>query len=78
MKPLAFAVVVAYLALTVIIGVVAGRRGRGDTSDYVAGERSFGPVVMYFVVGATARELIPRHSAAESAKKMARGLLSSK
>lgn len=53
MKPLAFAVVVAYLVLTVVLGVIAGRRGRGDTSDYVAGERSFGPVVMYFVVGAT-------------------------
>ncbi|MEX1366227.1 MAG: sodium:solute symporter family protein [Nannocystaceae bacterium] len=53
MKPLALAVVVAYLVLTVILGIVAGRRGRGDTSDYVAGERSFGPVVMYFVVGAT-------------------------
>lgn len=53
MKPLAFGVVAAYLVLTVVLGVVAGRRGRGDTNDYVAGERAFGPVVMYFVVGAT-------------------------
>lgn len=53
MKPLALGVVVAYLAITVVLGVLAGRRGRGDSNDYVAGERSFGPVVMYFVVGAT-------------------------
>jgi SSS family solute:Na+ symporter len=53
MKPLALAVVASYLVVTVVLGVLAGRRGRGDTSDYVAGERSFGPVVMYFVVGAT-------------------------
>ena len=46
-------VVVIYLIVTVVLGIVAGRRGRGDTNDYVAGERSFGPVVMYFVVGAT-------------------------
>jgi len=53
MKPLALAVVLAYLVLTVVLGIIAGRRGRGDTQDYVAGERSFGPLVMYFVVGAT-------------------------
>lgn len=53
MKPLALAVVATYLVATVVLGVLAGRRGRGDTDDYVAGERSFGPVVMYFVVGAT-------------------------
>lgn len=53
MKWLALGVVIAYLMLTVVLGIVAGRRGRGDTTDYVAGERSFGPVVMYFVVGAT-------------------------
>jgi solute:Na+ symporter, SSS family len=53
MKPLALTVVVAYLVVTVVLGVLAGRRGRGDTTDYVAGERSFGPVVMYFVMGAT-------------------------
>jgi solute:Na+ symporter, SSS family len=52
-KPLALVVVLAYLVATVVLGVLAGRRGKGDTNDYVAGERSFGPVVMYFVVGAT-------------------------
>lgn len=53
MKPLALTVVVAYLLLTVVLGVVAGRRGKGDATDFVAGERAFGPVVMYFVMGAT-------------------------
>lgn len=53
MRPWALAVVIAYLLATIVMGIVAGRRGRGDASDYVAGERSFGPVVMYFVVGAT-------------------------
>ncbi|EDM80875.1 pantothenate permease [Plesiocystis pacifica SIR-1] len=53
MKPLALTVVVAYMVLTVVLGVLAGRRGSGDSDDFVAGERAFGPVVMYFVVGAT-------------------------
>jgi SSS family solute:Na+ symporter len=35
------------------MGWLAGRQGDGDVDDFVAGERSFGPVVMYFVLGAT-------------------------
>ncbi|MBX7079315.1 MAG: sodium:solute symporter family protein [Nannocystaceae bacterium] len=46
-------VVFGYLAITLVIGIAAGRVGRGDVSDYVAGERAFGPLVMYFVMGAT-------------------------
>ncbi len=46
-------VVYGYLAVALAIGVAAGRVGRGGVTDYVAGERAFGPVVMYFVVGAT-------------------------
>lgn len=46
-------VVWGYLALTLAIGIAAGRVGRGDVADYVAGERAFGPLVMYFVMGAT-------------------------
>ena len=46
-------VVFAYLAIALGVGFVAGRRGGGGTSDFVAGERAFGPVVMYFVMGAT-------------------------
>jgi solute:Na+ symporter, SSS family len=46
-------VVYGYLAITLLIGIAAGRAGRGDVADYVAGERAFGPLVMYFVMGAT-------------------------
>lgn len=53
MRPLALTVVVLYMLATVVLGIVAGRRGRAGAGDYVAAERSFGPVVMYFVVGAT-------------------------
>lgn len=45
-------VVFAYLAASLAIGIVAGRRGAGDADDFVTGERSFGPVLMYFVMGA--------------------------
>lgn len=53
MNGLATAVVFVYLAISLLVGVLAGRQGKGDTNDFVAGERSFGPLVMYFVVGAT-------------------------
>ncbi|MEM6290468.1 MAG: sodium:solute symporter family protein [Myxococcota bacterium] len=50
---LAHGVVFGYLALVLVLGVVAGRRGAGGVADFVAGDRAFGPVVMYFVMGAT-------------------------
>lgn len=50
---LAPAVVFGYLAIAGLIGLAAGLRGRGGAGDFVAGERAFGPVVMYFVMGAT-------------------------
>lgn len=53
MKPFAAAVVFGYLAIALVVGVLAGRKGKGGTADFVAGERAFGPLVMYFVVGAT-------------------------
>ncbi|PRQ08436.1 sodium:solute symporter family protein [Enhygromyxa salina] len=53
MKPLAAGIVFGYLAVALVVGVLAGRKGKGGTDDFVAGERAFGPVVMYFVVGAT-------------------------
>jgi SSS family solute:Na+ symporter len=52
-QPIAAIVVFVYLVATLVIGVLAGRKGHGGTDDFVAGERAFGPVVMYFVVGAT-------------------------
>lgn len=53
MRPIALGLVVAYLVVALVLGVFAGRRGKGDVADFVAGERAFGPVVMYFVLGAT-------------------------
>jgi SSS family solute:Na+ symporter len=52
-SPLATGVLVAYLLTTILIGVIAARRSSGSVDDFVAAERGFGPVVMYFVVGAT-------------------------
>lgn len=52
-QPLAAGVLCTYLLLVAGLGVLAGRRGRGDVDDFVAGERAFGPLVMYFVMGAT-------------------------
>lgn len=46
-------VVVGYLGVALAIGLLAGRRGKGGVADFVAGDRAFGPVVMYFVMGAT-------------------------
>jgi SSS family solute:Na+ symporter len=46
-------VIAAYLALTLTIGLLAGRRPTHSVAGYVAADRSFGLVVMYFVTGAT-------------------------
>ena len=43
----------AYLAITLSIGLAAGRRSTKSVTGYVAGDRSFGLLVMYFVTGAT-------------------------
>ncbi len=50
---LAQGVVLGYLAFVLVLGIVAGRRGGGGVADFVAGDRAFGPVLMYFVMGAT-------------------------
>lgn len=50
---LAQGVVFGYLAVVLVLGIVAGRRGGGGVADFVAGDRAFGPVLMYFVMGAT-------------------------
>lgn len=51
--PLAAVIVFVYLAVALLLGILAGRKGSGSTDDFVAGERAFGPLVMYFVIGAT-------------------------
>jgi SSS family solute:Na+ symporter len=46
-------VISAYLALTLTIGLLAGRRSSDSVTGYVAADRSFGLLVMYFVTGAS-------------------------
>lgn len=47
------AVVGLYLAANLLIGLLPGRRSTATVAGYVAGDRSFGTVLMYFVTGAT-------------------------
>jgi len=42
-----------YLALTLTIGLMAGRNSSDSVAGYVAADRSFGLLVMYFVTGAS-------------------------
>jgi SSS family solute:Na+ symporter len=42
-----------YLLVTLAIGLMAGRKASHSVAGYVAGDRSFGLLVMYFVTGAT-------------------------
>lgn len=46
-------IIAAYLAVTLAIGLAAGRRATRSVTGFVAGDRSFGLLVMYFVTGAT-------------------------
>ena len=46
-------IIVVYLAVTLVIGLLAGRKATHSVAGYVAGDRSFGLLVMYFVTGAT-------------------------
>lgn len=47
------AIVAAYLLLTLAVGLRAGRGTSASVTGYVAGDRRFGLLVMYFVTGAT-------------------------
>ena len=47
------AIIGLYLAITLGIGLRAGRRASKSVTGYVAGDRSFGLLVMYFIFGAT-------------------------
>ena len=42
-----------YLALSLVIGWFSGRRASDTVTGYVAGDRGFGLLVMYFVMGAS-------------------------
>lgn len=46
-------VIAAYLAVTLMIGLLSGRRASKSVAGYVAGDRDFGLLVMYFVLGAS-------------------------
>jgi len=46
-------VVVVYLAINLTVGIRAGSKSSDTVAGYVAGDRGFGPVVMYFIAGAT-------------------------
>lgn len=46
--------IVAYLGLTLWVGLRAGRGTSSTVDGFVAGDRNFGFLVMYFVTGATA------------------------
>jgi SSS family solute:Na+ symporter len=46
-------VITLYLTLTLTIGLLAGRRSTDSVAGYVAADRSFGLLVMYFVTGAS-------------------------
>lgn len=46
-------VIAGYLLVTLAIGLAAGRKATRSVAGYVAGDRSFGLLVMYFVTGAT-------------------------
>ena len=46
-------VILTYLAVTLGVGLVAGRRASRSVQGYVAGDRDFGLLVMYFITGAT-------------------------
>ena len=45
--------IVAYLGLTLWVGLRAGRGTSSTVDGFVAGDRNFGFLVMYFVTGAT-------------------------
>lgn len=45
--------IAAYLGLTLWVGLRAGRGTSSTVDGFVAGDRNFGFLVMYFVTGAT-------------------------
>lgn len=46
-------VIALYLGVTLAIGLLSGRRASKSVQGYVAGDRDFGLLVMYFVLGAS-------------------------
>ena len=46
-------IITLYLGITLAIGLLSGRRSSMSVQGYVAGDRDFGLLVMYFVLGAS-------------------------
>lgn len=46
-------VVALYLGITLLIGLISGRRASRNVEGYVAADRKFGVLPMYFIVGGT-------------------------
>lgn len=46
-------IILAYLAITLGVGLLAGRRASRSVQGFVAGDRDFGLLIMYFITGAT-------------------------
>ena len=46
-------VTVGYLFVSLVVGILAGRRASSSTAGYVVADREFGFIVMYFVMGAS-------------------------
>ena len=47
------AISVAYLVASLAVGILPGKRASGTAAGYVAGDRTLGLLVMYFITGAT-------------------------
>jgi SSS family solute:Na+ symporter len=48
-----FSITIAYLLVSLLVGVLSGRRASSSTVGYVAADREFGFLVMYFIMGAS-------------------------
>ena len=44
---------VGYLFVSLLVGILAGRRASSSTAGYVVADREFGFIIMYFVMGAS-------------------------
>lgn len=48
-----FLITLGYLLVSLVVGLLAGRRASGGTEGYVAGDRSFSFLLLYFIMGAS-------------------------
>lgn len=48
-----FLITLAYLLVSLMVGLMSGRRASSSTEGYVAADREFGFLIMYFIMGAS-------------------------